>query len=142
MVRAPKEKDIKNLGTPCDFGFGFLAFEIKHISFCSPSASVRFAHLFCANLCTRAASESSPCGENHGSVQAKTRRLLLQPALQGIKMITIFILIITTSFCSLFSHTGSDHPSLNSVPPSICNAELLQGCAALQDAKYVQMRLP
>lgn len=53
-------------------------------------------------------------------------------------IIIILILIITSSFCSLFSTAGSNRPSVYSVLPSICNAELLQGCAALQEAEYVE----
>lgn len=114
----------------------FFAFESKQISFCSYFFSICFILTPCA------ASESSPCGENHGSVPAKTCHLLLQPALQGIKMIMAFILITTTLFCSLFSNAGRNNPSLNAVLPSIGNAELLQGCAALQEAKYVEMHPP
>lgn len=53
-------------------------------------------------------------------------------------IIIILILIITSSFCSLFSTAGCNRPSVNAVLPSICNAELLQGCAALQEAEYVE----
>lgn len=53
-------------------------------------------------------------------------------------IVIILILIVTSSFCSLFFTAGCNRPSVYSVLPSICNAELLQGCAALQEAEYVE----
>lgn len=63
---------------------------------------------------------------SHSSQQAKVSQIII-----------IFNLITTSSFCSLFSAAGCNRPSLHSVLPSICNAKLLQGCAALQEAEYV-----